>query len=228
MQKLPTPKKTKRKFYNKYIYKVSMEIPGAPGLRYFDFKDLIEYCSKPVKEETFSYRERMISDVISNKTAWLKLIGILDQYDKETFSKRVEGTILDFYTNDQDFYKNLSREFVDYVRILSEPKKGTEQKLLGSHREIFVNKLPFDIYQYRAYLLPHKVPKKNDRILLADWMEKQKPKITFSESIRKWLIDTDQNWDRRYIQVDSDQTMLMIKLRSPQIVGQTFKYVLNR
>jgi hypothetical protein len=227
MQKLPTPKKTKRKFYNKYIYKVSMEIPGAPGLRYFDFNELIEYCSKPIKE-TFSYRERMVSDVISNKPTWIKLISVLDQYDVETFSKRVEGTILDFYTNDVNFYEKLCEEFGEYIRLLSEPKKGTEELLLSSHKQIFVNKLPFDAYQYRAYLLPHKVPNKNDRILLADWMEKQKPKITFSHSIRKWLIETDQNWDRRYIQVDSEQTILMIKLRSPQLIGQTFKYVLNR
>ena len=64
-----------------------------------------------------------------------------------------------------------------------------------------------------------------ERTKLADWLELQVPKITFSNSIKKWVLQTRENWDRRYIYIDNDQTLLMIKLRSPELIGKVFKYV---
>jgi len=32
------------------------------------------------------------------------------------------------------------------------------------------------------------------------------------------------NWDRRYILVDNEKTLLMIKLHSPDAIGTVYKY----
>jgi hypothetical protein len=101
-----------------------------------------------------------------------------------------------------------------------------EQEMLDEERKIFVNEIPHGIYNYQAYLQPHKLSSNiSERTQLANWLELQVPKITFSKSVRKWVLNTQENWDRRYIYIDSEQTLLMIKLRSPELIGKVFKYV---
>jgi hypothetical protein len=225
---LPTAKKTKKKFYNRYIYKISLAIPGTSSLRWHNFSDLLEFINsgKP-GNVTSRWLSNALQDAIDYKSIWVDLIMLINSFDKKTFSKRIEGDVIDFYTNDKNFYESIGNEFSKFVRIRSEPKEGHEKELLDSEKKIFVNQLPYEKYQYRAYLTPHKMDRQS-RISLAKWLDKQKPKITFTNSIEKWLIATDQNWDRRYIHVEDEQTLLMIRLRAPQIIGQIFKYVLNR
>jgi predicted NAD/FAD-dependent oxidoreductase len=98
--------------------------------------------------------------------------------------------------------------------------------MLDEEKKIFVKEIPHGIYNYQAYLHPHKLTSsQTERTQLADWLELQVPKITFSNSIRKWVLQTQENWDRRYIYIDNEQTLLMIKLRSPELIGKVFKYV---
>lgn len=227
-EKLQTAKKTKKKFYNKYIYKISLSIPGTSALRWYDFTQLLDLCiADPSSSREHTWRKRAISDVIDHKEIWINLIITLNSFDNKSFSKRIEGDSVDFYTNDLKLYNDLSNKFADHVRIRFQPKEGTEKTLLASEKEIFVNNLPYGKYQYRAYLKPHKLDAAS-RLSVANWLVKQQPKITFTDSIKKWLIQTSENWDRRYIHVLDDKTMLMIQLRAPQLVGKVFKYTLNR
>ena len=102
-----------------------------------------------------------------------------------------------------------------------------EQCLQGSDKSIFVNKLPHDRYQYRAYLKPHRI-ETSARKGIAGWLKNQVPRITFTDSIERWLLTNNENWDRRYIHVEDENTLLMIQLRAPRLVGKIFKYTLNR
>lgn len=229
MKKLPTPKKTKKKFYNKYIYKITLDIPGTSSLRWYDFPQLLELClgSKLNNRDNYAWRERVISDVLEHSKTWINLAMMLSTFDAKTFSKRIEGESLDFYTNDFDLYSKIGNSFADFVRMRYEPKEGTEQTLLTSEKVIFVNKLPHNKYQYRAYLKPYKL-EQNSKTSIAAWMEKQQPKITFTKSIKSWFISNAENWDRRYIHIQDEHTLLMIQLRAPQLIGKVFKYTLNR
>ena len=134
---------------------------------------------------------------------------------------------IDFYTNDKKFYEELCEKFREYVRLRFQPPAGLEDIMLDEEKKIFVKQLPHERYQYRAYLHPHKITQE-DKDALANWLEKQKPNITFTKSIKNWLLRTSENWDRRYIYIDNEQTLLMMKLRSPNLVGQVFKYELIR
>ena len=229
MKKLPTAKKTKKKFYNKYIYKVSLEIPGISGLRYYDLHKFIEICQTQelVSSPDLTWKDRVMNQMISNKHVWMKLIPYLNGVEKGTYFKRLEGDHIDLYTNDKAFYEGVCNKFSEFVRLRFQPPKGMETQMLEEEKKIFVKKLPHDNYEYRAYLHPHKIAH-DDKQLLVNWLSNQKPKITFTSSIKKWLINTDQNWDRRYIYIDNEQTLLMIKLRSPSLLGQVFKYELIR
>jgi len=227
--KLPTAKKTKKKFYNKYIYKITLNIPGSNALRYYDFAHLLDVCKNGVnvKPTRFGYLEATLQDIVDNAEDWTKLCLFLTSCDKKSFSKRLEMDCVDFYTNDRALYEQLGNNFTKYVKYRFQPKEGTEQQLLNSNRKIFVSKLPFDMYEYRVYLHPHKL-NSSARTSVAEWLSKQTPNITFSESIREWVEKTNTNYDRRYIQVKDESTLLMLQLRAPDLVGKVFKYIINR
>ena len=227
--KLPTAKKTKKKFYNKYIYKVSLTMPGVSGFRYYDLPQFLEVCqsNKLTTLAHGSWRDKIINNMVMHKELWVEFISFLNNFDKNTFSKRLESDTIDFYTNDQNFYQSICENFGQYVRLRFQPPPGLENTMLDEEKKIFVKQLPHQKYQYRAYLHPHKIPH-DDKQTLVQWLDKQRPSITFTPSVKKWLMNTSENWDRRYIYIDNEQTLLMMKLRSPNLVGQVFKYEIIR
>ena len=225
---LPTAKKTKKKFYNKYIYKASLHIKGSGALRYYEFPKIVELLQLPARPHSndSEWKEKLLNDLFDNQGTWFDLISFVNSHDESTWSKRLEGDTIDFYTNDRSFYNSIVNKFSQFVVRRFEPGQGMESTLLNATKEIFVDKLPYDMYNYRAYLKPHRLKlSREDRAKLARWMERQRPKITFTDSIRNWLVGNRHDWDRRYIHVDNDQTLLMLKLRSPELVGSVFKYV---
>lgn len=225
MTKLPTAKKTKKKFYNKYIYKVTLNIPGCGILRYYDLADLVKIDTTFVKNK-YPWKEKLVSDLVNNKQEWADLVFFIESFEKTQWGKRLEGDFMDLYTNNIDFYNGLCEKFPNRILRRFQPPKGMEQEMLDEERKIFVNEIPHGIYNYQAYLQPHKLSSNiSERTQLANWLELQVPKITFSKSVRKWVLNTQENWDRRYIYIDSEQTLLMIKLRSPELIGKVFKYV---
>lgn len=227
--KLPTAKKTKKKFYNKYIYKVSLNFPGISGLRYFDLSKFLEICqtTKTINSSDASWKDKTMNRMIEHKDIWVELIPFINSYEKNTYSKRLEGDNIDFYTNDKSFYDGLCDRFGEFVRLRFQPPKGLEKTLLEEEKKIFVKQFPHGIYQYKAFLHPHKIPQ-DDKRNLVEWLEKQTPNITFTPSIKRWVLNTTENWDRRYIYVKNEQTLLMIKLRTSSLLGQVFKYKVIR
>jgi hypothetical protein len=226
--KLPTPKKTKKKFYNKYIYKISLAIPGSAALRWYDFDRLLTLCMTNLfPDRDTAWREEQLNQVAQHKETWINLVTLINTFEKNTFSKRLEGNTIDFYTNDFNFYNKIGESFTQYIRMRYQPKIGTEKQLLDSDKEIFVEELPYSKYQYRAYLKPHRLDA-TSRHSVAEWLDKQQPQITFSSSIKTWIKNTNENWGRRYIDIVDEKTLLMLRLRSPQLLGKVFKYTLNR
>jgi hypothetical protein len=224
--KLPTAKTTKKKFYNKYIYKITLNLPGASALRWYNFSQLLDMCHNGFNDKE-TWREHAVEGVLQNSEYWVRLCIMLSAFDSKSFAKRLEGSNIDFYTNDVNLYTNLGKEFTEHVKYRSQPKKGTENTLLTSDKKIYVNHLPYNKYEYRVYLHPHKLDV-SARKSVADWLTKQVPKVTFTESLYRWLVATNDNYDRRYIQVQDNNTLLMLQLRAPNIIGKVFKYIINR
>jgi hypothetical protein len=59
-----------------------------------------------------------------------------------------------------------------------------------------------------------------------DWIKKQSPRITFTDAIATWFLSTEWNWDRRYVLVEDDHTLLLLKLRNSEVVGRIYNYVI--
>jgi hypothetical protein len=45
--------------------------------------------------------------------------------------------------------------------------------------------------------------------------------------VQKWFLKTDWNWDRRYVLVEDEGTLLMMKLRNSDVVGTVYNYVVT-
>lgn len=224
MSTLPKAKTTKRRFYNKWLYKVSLRQNGAGMLRDHDLYQLQDFClsSQPVDRHW-----------TSSGRAWphrleiLALAEFLSDYDPKSWAKRIEHTTVDLYTNDPKFYKEVADEFANSVLLLSEPDEDSIE-LLEQHQIILSKKLPHDRYRYRVYLKPHvfgsDVQAKTKYIA---WIKSQGDRITLTPAVEFWFLKTVWNWDRRYVLVEDEQTLLMLKLRASDIVGKVYNYVIS-
>ncbi len=217
-------KTTSRKFYNKWLYKVTLNIQGAAVLRRTE--SVSDYLARQLTYTTNRYS--LANKTQANKDFLLEIEGFLNSYDKTLWSKRVEGDLVDFYTNDIDFYNSISNEFVGFIAHRFEPSADSIQTLEDDKQIILSDKYPHGKYQFKVYLLPHKLKgDKQAKKLYVSWLENQMPKVTCTEAVKQWFMNTDWNWDRRYILVDTEQTLLMLKLRNSEVVGRIYKYVLT-
>lgn len=220
----PKTKITNKKFYNKWLYKVSLKVNGAGIFRSRSLDLVKEFCLSDHEDHrsyTFTYRCWQYRDEI------LRLATFLEKNSQKEWTKRIETKIIDFYTNDPEFYEDLSTEFDDWLIHKFEPSEDSST-LLDSASSIVVSKLPHNKYLHRVYLLPHKlaydVEAKKKYI---EWLKSQGERVTCTPAVEKWFLTTDWNWDRRYILVDNEKTLLMLKLRNPEVMGRVYNFVLS-
>lgn len=218
---------TQRKFYSKWLYKTCFLIPGCVLLRnYSSFDDIKDFLQNPLDEERHYYGSLMKAH--ANGDVIIKLCDFLATHSKDQYALRIEQSRLDVYTNDAEFYENISHLLASSLVHRFQPHAADIDILNRSHNNIAVNKLPKDRYRYRAYLLPHKMA--NDREgkqkYLA-WLKTQQPRLTCTESIERWFVATDWNWDRRYILVEDEATLLMLKLRNAEVLGRVYNFVIS-
>lgn len=222
MNLLP-PKSTSRKFYNKWLYKITLTISGAAVLRY-DLSKIEDYISEDKRDVGhWTWQSKAAAD----KEFITSIVNFLQSKDKTTWSKRVERTYVDFYTNDKTFFDELSLLGSDRIVHRYQPTEGSVEILEDSSTNVAVVKYPHDTYKHKVYLLPHKMHgNREEKIRYINWLKKQCPKVTCTEAVEKWFIATDWNWDRRYILVEDESMLLMLRLRNPDVVGRIYNYVL--
>ena len=216
---------TNKKFYNKWVYKVSLKQKSANIFRTYDLNRLIDYCTSGDRDDHPQYSTAYKS--WDHRSDLLKIALFLQSVPQDIYQKRIENINIDIYTNDVDFYNKASIEFEDILIQRYEPAAGSESTL-DQAQVIIGKKLPHGKYQYRVYLLPHKMG--DDKIAkqqYVNWLKSQDPKITCTKAIEKWFIDTSWNWDRRYILVEDDHTLLLLKLRNTEVVGRIYNYIIG-
>ena len=216
--------KTNRKFYNKWIYKVSLQIKGSSIFRTHSLDDIREFCLAPSPEKpNYSLHAR----AWQNRDQILELTEFLLNQKSTIWTKRIENAFMDFYTNDRNFYEELSLKFESAMLHRFEPDPTTLD-LLDTPQTILATKLPHNRYHYKVYLLPHKMAgDKESKKKYVDWLKTQDPRITCTPAVQKWFIKTDWNWDRRYVLVEDEHTLLMLKLRNSEVVGRVYNYIIS-
>lgn len=196
-------KQTTRKFYNKWSYKISFALKGIATLR-----------STPLTEVHL----KAVSNDVKLFAAELATV------DPALYSKRIESQIIDIYTNDADVFENLLSKFTDFVRHSFAPN-GKE--LIDDGRVIMAKKLPHDKYQYKVFLQPHKISNPEEKLNFLNWLDTQGSRISITKTVKTWFYKTHWNWDRRYMYVEDDNTLLLLKLKCSDAIGTTYSYQIS-
>lgn len=212
-------KKTKKKFYNKWLYKTSLKIDGASVFRMYTF-DQIKNVLDNTDEKHKSY---FLEKARKNKTDFSRIIDFLSGIPKETYSLRIESSILDIYSNDKKFNLSILDNLKDMVRSSFEP----EEYLLNTDENdlILAAKYPKDVYKFRVYVLAHKIKSLEEKLRYLSWIQTQ-PGISMSEKVKEWFMTCNYNWDRRYILAKEESDLLMLKMRNSDVVGKILRYKL--
>ena len=162
----------------------------------------------------------------NNKKNIIALATFLAEWEPLTWAKRIESSNIDIYTNDPGIYQQLLEKFEPLVWGCCEPDKNNLD-ILENTGSIVAKKFPHDKYHYKAYLLPHRVKNKESKRELVEWIDGQSGRILISDSVKDWFISTEYNWDRRYVLVEDEYTLLMLKLRSSDSLGRVYNYVIS-
>jgi len=212
---------TNRRFYNKWLYKVTLNIPGVSIFRQNSLEKipLLNFDGQKHTHSTMARASLHRQELIA-------LSSFLLEWDKELWSKRIECSAIDIYTNDKTMYTDLFLAFEEMACARSEPNEKNLD-LLENTGSIIVKKLPHNRYAYKAFLLPHKIKDRKDKKEYVDWITGQNNRILISNVVKEWFIKTDWNWDRRYVLIEDSQTLLMLKLRNPEALGRIYDYVIN-
>lgn len=223
--KMLKPKETNKTFYSKWLYKISLYLPGISILRIKSNNLLFNFLS-PSNFEDKKYPNSTHAKARYNRDAILQLVEFLGKYRNDLWFKRLERDTIDIYTNDKEFYTSLSTTFQSLVINLYQPLEKNID-LLADSNKIITKKLPHNRYRYKVYLLPHKLANdKSSKVKYLQWVDSQKEKILITDSVKTWFMTTNWNWDRRYIYVEDPSTLLLLKLRNSETIGRSYEYVI--
>lgn len=215
-------KLSNKKFYNKWYYKVTLEIKGACIFRFGPIENI-----KYLLTTSDDYWTNMwwIRHAVENKDIILQIIDVLDTYGKNNYGIRVENNFIDFYTNHEDLFNLLGDKFVSRVKHKFKPKDNVKN-IIDQKNVISVEKYPHDTYTLKVFLKPHVINDSHERKAVSSWLSGQIPNITFTESVKNWFETSKYSYDRRYILVNNESTLLMLKLRCSEAIGSIYRYML--
>lgn len=171
-------------------------------------------------------RHSILRRALAHSEEIVELCKFLKTLNPDDYTKRLESNLIDLYTNDQNIYVNACTLFQDLITHHFEPEENSID-LLSKSNLIVVNKLPHDKFRYKVFLTPHRLKQDRDRKeQFLSWLDTQNGRIKISNTVKDWFIKTDWNWDRRYVLVTDEATLLMMKMANPDAVGKVYEHVL--
>lgn len=240
MRVLRPAKRTTRKFYKKWVYKVSIRVTNVAIFRRLGFNvdEGTIYSYLAGKENTRmpyaewgwgsfgSHSKNRYLTKEDNAHELAKLAGILQQFPDSEWQKRFElACCVDIYTSNYKLYEMLGKHMARYVQDRYEPANGT-QDILENPKHIAVDHLPYGKYEYKANLNVRPLVKDPEsRENLANWLKEQYPNVSCTDSVATWLRDGNIYASGRYVLVKDEATLLMLKLRAGSTVSSVYKYI---
>lgn len=220
-------KKTRRKFYNKYLYKSTLRLPGISIIRFTGTKShVVDLYLSTVDVDELTYRKSTTSDALNYHQEIVSILRYIELAGKGNIHTRIEGDCIDLYTSDKTHYDFINSNFEDNLRQRFEPDDLTLD-LVRDQNVMICSKLPKNRYNYRVYLRPHVLAKDSEaKLRFLQFLEGLNGHVSITAAVKLWFIKTDWNWDRRYILVEDEATLLMLKLRNSDVIGKVVRFVI--
>lgn len=211
-----------RKFYNKWCYKLSLRCKGAGMLRYQTIEEILSFLAQ---DNAVVHKHGIKMQARENSRDVCTLMSALIMWPKDQYATRIENQTVDIYTNNQLLFDEVSKQCNLFTWRRFAPDTNVAL-LLTEEKRVLCRHLPHKKYQYKVFLTPHKLP--TDDSSRSDFLNFAKANhnsILISQSVCDWFMNTKWNWDRRYLFVDNEKTLLMLKLKSCNAVGTYYKYI---
>jgi hypothetical protein len=216
---------TKKKFYNKWEYKISLRLVGASVFRNHNYESIKQTLTGTDSDISAVWFGRIIQQPTVNKEHMYAVADFLSKCAAGSFITRIESGTIDIYTNNEQLFDTASQEFMLFTWKRFAPDPNT-QHLLQDNKKIISKKLAHGKYQYKVFLTPHKLA--NDvesKQRFVQFVRSQEDRIRMSAAVEHWFINTRWNWDPRYVFADNQKTLLLLKLAGANAVGSVYEYV---
>lgn len=194
------------RFYNKWLYKVRLAFTSA-----------------------YMFRLRLITliDVSVLSDDVKPLLIFLTNTSTANYALRTSRDTLDVYLNDEQLVDQLCIDCGELVELVVVPDKSAIP-MLEKHNTVVVTELPFAKFQFKVYLKPKTITGLTNRTMFYEWIQAQGDKIRQPKSLKYWLLSPEKYYNRRkFIYVDSEQTLLMLTMKNAGAVGTIYRYVIN-
>jgi hypothetical protein len=222
--KIPV-KKTSRKFYRKWLYKVSFNLPGCSIFRDNRY-DLTEDQIEFINHQWFRIDHWRETEQRTRTADLSKMSALLCRFDRKEWQYRIEYTCFDVYTSNREMYQALiSSELADKISECHEPDVDSI-KILDDPNNQIVTDYPHGRYRFKVFLNPTKLSGSvSAREDVANWLLAQNPKIHCTETVADWFETARSGSSLRYVLVDDDATLLLLKLRAGGAVTRIYNYI---
>lgn len=212
--------KTNKLFYGKWLYKIETKTPGASLIKHWGFERVRSACEhggNKFSGRTFTDAEK------KHLSEYLKSI---EPYFNRELKTRVEHNTLNFFINDYQLYKDLSKVLEKWVVSLTEPVNETEARSLQEKSStVLCNHLPHNKYQYRVYI--KSMMPNHQRQQFKEWLSNYRDKIHYSKSTEEWLNGKTYYSQSPFLYIEEQGLLLMIRLYLGSWVKKTHEFVLR-
>lgn len=205
----PTFHETRRKFYNKWLYKITLESVNLYVFRVYSFKRLCYHIK---------YKTVTIHPEIAN------LVNLLSAVPNTSWAKRLENlSTIHIYTNSKDLVMQIQSQLPNRVVKMYEPDPRYLSNL-NTNNTILVKKLPHRRYKHKVFirLLDDSLETKTS---IMNWIFSKNPHIKCTKNTKRWFLTANWDFGARSILVEDEQHIMLLKLYHPDLVCKIYNFV---
>ena len=191
--------KTKKLFYNKWIYKINCTINGG------------WYLNMP--PHRYIYWTSKMSSEASQELLIFK--SKLEQFKDKDIKLRFEYNQVSIFCNDKDLFKDLETMFTDWTNCVWEPETKEEETFLvtSGKRKCLCKKYPKGLYRYKAYF-NKKDMDLDKRNSFYEWIMKYDANImTVANKTKAWLLGKEFFIESPFLYVSDKKMLSMVCMR---------------
>lgn len=204
---------TKKLFFKKYVYKVTCFLKNVWR---------VQYDLEKSKAHLDSYRGTDPQLWWNLEDFKLKYDVITEKFNSDDLKLRFEGSVVNFYCNDEKILNFIVNTLSPHVESVHEPASDSEKEFLlnNTNRKIVCKNYPKGRYQYKIYLRTY--IDGDERRKLLEWLDQyDSTKTNISGSSREWLSGKWTAYWNGFFYVSDSPMLSMTMLR----FGSYIKYI---
>jgi len=213
-------KKTNKKFYNKYVYKIALftDLARAIDLRItLALRDNLKY----------SFIDSKLRATSKNQVALNMATELTPFFASKECRRRVEGHHFNVFTTTKEDFDKILKITEKFVKEVHEPSSEEDLKFFenNSSKKILTDALPYGKYKYKIYMKYNMAQDK--RVLVNKITTVHGKNIKLSKQTSEWLKFSQRWCWSPYMYVTDSSSLTMLTLMLGDNIKKIEEYVLR-